>query len=139
MLYHLNETELIQFNTWSTKLSRYYIESDVLHLHKIACKALTNGYLDENDIYELLDILPRIILDAKAEVVDQPAEDVTDWQENMDEQLVKYKREMDKLRQTLSNWIFLQSAVYRKNIKPAESSSGRIYAKANKPGNIKNR
>lgn len=137
MVYHLNKTELSQISTWSAQLSGCYSESDAIQLCNIARKALANGYLDENDVYELLDLLPRIIPEPEEQEIRKSDDDIVDWQEYMDEHQVKYKREMDKLRQTLSNWIFLQSAVYRKNIKPVESSIGRICTKANEPG-IKN-
>ena len=56
----------------------------------------------------------------------------TDWNDYIDERRARYKREMERLHQALSNWVFMQSAVYRKNMEPLDRPIER--SKANNIG-----
>lgn len=118
MVYYLNEIELNQLSVWSSQLFRYYSESDALLLSGIADKAQSNAYLDENDIYELLELLPRITSEKEEKISEEHKDVDSDWRGYIEEHQARYRREIDRLHQMLSSLIFLQSAVYRKNIKP---------------------
>lgn len=128
MVYHLNETELNQLNVWCPQLFKYYSEADTLLIENIVIRALSNGYLDADDIYELIELLPRIIPENSDRQNDKQEDHIENGYGYMDEQKARYKREMGRLRQTLSSWIFLQSAVYRKNMQ----SVGNLLAEVSK-------
>ena len=82
-------------------------------------------FLDESDIYELMEVLPRIIPSPQEAPQEKPVSQSVDWNEYIDEQRVRYRREMERLYLTLSNWIFMHSAVYRKNMEPLEKPVGK--------------
>ena len=118
MLYYLNETDLNQLRIWFSEINEHYSESDAEQLTTIVNHGLVNGYFEESEIYLLLDLLPRIIPEIIEEekIIEIPEN--SDWSEYSNEQAVQYKRNAMKLRQLLSNMIFLQSAVHRRIIDP---------------------
>lgn len=106
---------------------KYYSGTDTLLIEDIVIRALSNGYLDADDIYELIELLLRIIpesFDRQNDKIDH----IENGHGYMDEQKARYKREMDRLRQILLSWIFLQSAVYRKTMQ----SVGNLLAEVSK-------
>ena len=125
MQYDLTQTQILQIAAWAEDFDKYYSNSDVLVLRNIAQKAVSNMFLDESDIYELMEVLPRIIPSPKETPKEKPESKSVDWNEYIDEQRVRYRREMECLHQTLSNWIFMQSAVYRKNMEFLEKPVGK--------------
>lgn len=116
MIYQLSETDKAQLHTLKEQIFRQYKEDDAHKIKNIITRALQNGWVDKNDVYELIDILPRMIPTPEEESQIKPETQNTDWDEYIDEHRARYKREMERLYQTLSNWVFMQSAVYRKNI-----------------------
>ena len=129
MLYYLNESERNQLCLWFAQISVLYHEEDALRLKCIFSKALATGYFDEGNVYELLELLPKIIPEKKNRIEESLEERNSDWQEYMDNQRSGYKREMSKLHQSLSSWIFLQSAVYRNNVQPVGEELDKIIIK----------
>lgn len=124
MMYQLNETDKAQFQTLREQIFFYYREEDALKIDVIIERALLNGWMDKNDIYELIEILPRIIPSLNnIESHIMPESLDADWNEYIDERRGRYKREVERLYQLFSNWIFMQSVVQRKNMKPLESQS----------------
>lgn len=125
MQYNLTQTQVLQISVWAEDFDKHYSNSDVLVLRDIAQRATSNMFLDESDIYELMEVLPRIIPSPRETPQKNPASQSTDWGEYTDKQRVRYKREMEHLYQMLSTWLFMQSAVYRKNMKSFEKPVGK--------------
>ncbi len=124
MMYQLNETDRAQFQTLREQIFSYYREEDALKIDVIIERALLNGWMDKNDIYELIEVLPRIIPSLNnIEPHVMPESLDADWNEYIDERRGRYKREVERLYQLFSNWIFMQSVVQRKNMKPLENQS----------------
>lgn len=120
-LYYLNESELYQLNVWSVLLEQWYTPSDTLLLQDIINRSIHQKYIDIDDIYKLLDLLPKIIPNNCIEQNNKLEDNCEDWQSYMNEQRIRYKREVDKLCQVFLNWVFLQSSVYQKNTKSIKS------------------
>lgn len=90
--------------------------SDAIILKNVLKKAVSKMYLDEAAIYKLIEVLPRII----PAVIDNSSmkPENQDWNDYIDEHRARYKHEMERLLQILSNWVFMESAVHRKNMEP---------------------
>lgn len=125
MTYQLSETDKVQLSTFRTQLFHRYREEDALIMDEIIDRALLNGWMSKDDVYELVEVLPRIIPSPKETPQEQSESQSVDWNEYIDEQRVRYRREMERLHQTLSTWVFMQSAVYRKNMEPLEKPVGK--------------
>lgn len=132
MIYQLSETDKAQLSTFRTQLFHRYREEDALIMDEIIDRALLNGWMSKDDVYELVEVLPRIIPSLQETPQEKSESQSMDWNEHIDEQRVRYRREMERLHQTLSNWIFMHSAVYRKNMEPLEKPVGK--AKFNSVG-----
>ena len=132
MAYQLSKTDANQLQTLRGQIPLHYSDEDAVRLVDIIDRALLNGCLDNDDIYELLEVLPKIILSSQEETQSESETQNTDWNEYIDERRARYKREMERLHQMLSNWVFMQSAVYRKNMESLDSPSER--SKANSIG-----
>lgn len=139
MIYHLNETEIKQIQTWIPQIQEYYAESDAVQLAAILQNALSKGFMDENEIYRLLNLLPHIIPKQCEEMKEADDAEEIQWDAYIDEQQARYKREIDKFRQMLSNWIFLQNAVYQRNLKALSKPIDSGVLKGNNQGLKKNR
>lgn len=129
MKYNLSQTQIGQIVACSKGFEWYYSKTNYLILINITEKAIMNQYLDEEDIYELLDVLPKIIPQYTREPDHMQEDSDSNWQEYIDEQWSRYKREMNKLHQSLSSLIFLQSAVYRKNMRSVDETLDKIIIK----------
>lgn len=125
MTYQLSETDKAQLNTFRTHLFNRYRKKDALIMDEIIDRALLNGWMSKDDVYELVEVLPKIIPSPKDTTHEKSESQSVDWNEYMDEQRVRYRREMERLHQTLSTWLFMQSAIYRKNMEPLEKPVGR--------------
>lgn len=94
-------------------------------MDEIIDRVLFNGWIGKDDVYVLIEVLPRII----PSPIEKPQVKVesqnTDWKEYIDEQRARYRREMEQLHQMLSNWVFMQSSIYRKNMEPIEKPVGK--------------
>ncbi|MFR4917333.1 MAG: hypothetical protein ACLUB7_14875 [Coprococcus phoceensis] len=123
MAYQLSKTDMNQLQTLRKQMPLYYSDEDVVRLVDIIDRALLNGCLDKDDVYELLEVLPRIIPSSKEKTQSEAENQNTDWNEYIDERRTRYKREMERLHQMLSNWVFMQSAVYRKNMESVDRPS----------------
>lgn len=116
MIYQLSETDKVRLKVLKEKIQFHYKEEDARILDEIINRALINGWMDKDDVYELIEILPKIIpmpvekSHKKLETQNQ------DWGEYVDEHKARYRREMERLLQVLSNWVFMESAVHRKNM-----------------------
>ena len=132
MAYQLSKTDANQLQTLRGQIPLHYSDEDAVRLVDIIDCALLNGCLDNDDIYELLEVLPKIILSSQEETQSESETQNTDWNEYIDERRARYKREMERLHQMLSNWVFMQSAVYRKNMESLDSPIER--SKANSIG-----
>ena len=123
MAYQLSKTDMNQLQTLRKQMPLYYSDEDVVRLVDIIDRALLNGCLDKDDVYELLEFLPIIIPSSKEKTQSEAENQNTDWNEYIDERRTRYKREMERLHQMLSNWVFMQSAVYRKNMESVDRPS----------------
>lgn len=127
MTYQLNETNRVQFQILREQVFLYYVEEDALKIDIIIERALLNGWIDKSDIYELIEVLPRIVssltnIESHVTIESQN----TDWNVYIDERRGKYKREVDRLYQLLSNWIFMHNVIYRKNVKSFENQNKKV-------------
>lgn len=132
MAYQLSKTDVNQLQTLRGQIPLHYSDEDAARLVDIIDRALLNGCLDNDDIYELLEVLPKIIPSSQEETQSESETQNTYWNEYIDERRARYKREMERLHQMLSNWVFMQSAVYRKNMEHLDSPIER--SKANNIG-----
>ena len=132
MAYQLSKTDVNQLQTFRGQIPLHYSDEDAVRLVDIIDRALLNGCLDNDDIYELLEVLPKIIPSSQEETQSESETQNTYWNEYIDERRARYKREMERLHQMLSNWVFMQSAVYRKNMEHLDSPIER--SKANNIG-----
>ncbi len=132
MAYQLSKTDVNQLQTLRGQIPLHYSDEDAVRLVDIIDRALLNGCLDNDDIYELLEVLPKIIPSSQEETQSESETQNTYWNEYIDERRARYKREMERLHQMLSNWVFMQSAVYRKNMEHLDSPIER--SKANNIG-----
>lgn len=115
MIHHLSETDMAQLETLKERANSYYHKEDAIRLERVIERVLQKGLMDETDIYELIDVLPKIIPMPVEE--DFPEEKQgTDWKECIDENHSMFKREMEKLYQMLSNRVFMQNAIYQRNL-----------------------
>lgn len=94
--YQLNETDRVQFQILKEQVFLYYVEEDALKIDIIIERALLNGWIDKSDIYELIEVLPRIVssltnIESHVTIDSQN----TDWNVYIDECRGKYKREVD--------------------------------------------
>lgn len=126
MTYQLSETDQVQLSTFRTQLFYCYREEDALIIDEIIERALFNGWISKDEVYELLKVLPRIIPWSRENPQEKSENQSVDWNEYIDEQRARYRREMERLYQTLSTWIFMQSAVCRKNMEFLERPVGKI-------------
>lgn len=127
MTYQLNETDRVQFQILKEQVFLYYVEEDALKIDIIIERALLNGWIDKSDIYELIEVLPRIVssltnIESYVTIDSQN----TDWNVYIDERRGKYKREVDRLYQLLSHWIFMHNVIYRKNVKSFENQNKKV-------------
>lgn len=60
MAYQLSKTDMNQLQTLRKQMPLYYSDEDVVRLVDIIDRALLNGCLDKDDVYELLEVLPSI-------------------------------------------------------------------------------
>lgn len=125
MTYQLSETDKAQLHILREQIFLQYRKEDAQKIDKIIDRTLINGWIDKDDVYELIEVLPRIIPLPKEEPQVKPKSQHTDWNEYIDERRARFRREMERLHQTLSNWIFMQSAVCRKNIEPLSGPVGK--------------
>lgn len=132
MAHQLSKTDVNQLQTLRGQIPLHYSDEDAVRLVDIIDRALLNGCLDNDDIYELLEVLPKIIPSSQEETQSESETQNTYWNEYIDERRARYKREMERLHQMLSNWVFMQSAVYRKNMEHLDSPIER--SKANNIG-----
>lgn len=116
MAYQLSKTDMNQLQTLRGQIPLHYSDENAVRLVDIIDRALLNGCLDKDDVYELLAVLPKIIPSSQEKIQFESETQNTDWNEYIDERRARYKREMERLHQMLSNWVFMQSAVYRKNM-----------------------
>ena len=120
MAYQLSKTDMNQLQTLRGQIPLHYSDENAVRLVDIIDRALLNGCLDKGDVYELLEVLPKIIPSSQEKTQSESETHNTDWNEHIDERRVRYKRKMERLHQVLSNWIFMQSVVYRKNMEPLD-------------------
>jgi len=125
MTYQLSETDKVQLRILREQIFLQYSEEDALKIDKIIARALQNGWMNKDDVYELIEVLPRIIPSSKEKPQVKPETQNTDWNEYIDVRRARYRRAMERLHQVLSNWAFMQSAVYRKNMEPLASPIGK--------------
>lgn len=128
MRYYLSETEINQIKVWLTMLPEYYSEQDAAKLLGIFQKAIVSANLESNDVYELLEYLPRMIPKVYEETNCPKEEQNYDWHVNLDMKKANYRREIKKLFQLLSNWIFLQNAHCCKNRETVEQPKDKFQA-----------
>jgi hypothetical protein len=126
MTYQLSETDINQLQTLREQFFLHYSKEDALKMNDIIDRALLNGELDKDDIYELLEVLPRIIPSSQEKAQSESKNQNTDWNEYIDERRARYRCEMERQHQALSNWVFMQSAVYRKNMESLDRSVERL-------------
>ena len=136
MIYAFSETERCQLLAWLPSFSENYSVADAARLEYIIQAALTKGFFDENDVSELLDLLPRIIPSPVDESKEAKVDDNPDWNVYLDEHQERFKREIEALRKQLSNWLFMQSVLYRKSIEKDASESRSIVQRMNSNGII---
>ena len=118
MIYQLSQTDVNQLQTLRKQIPLYYSKKDGLKIIDIIDRALQNRCLETKDIYEFLEVLPRIIPSSQEKTKSESENQNTDWTACIDEHRARYRREMERLHRMLSNWIFIQSADYRKSMTP---------------------
>lgn len=101
----------------------YYEKTDAKELVCIFEKCIMNGCIDEVDVYKLLEILPKIISRRRSlEITETSQQQSFDWQEYICKKQFAFRQEISKLYQSLSKWVFLHNAVYKKNMEDEDYS-----------------
>ncbi len=116
MIYQLSETDKVRLKALKEKIHFHYKDEDAQILDEIISRALINGWMDKDDVYELIEILPKIIPMPVEKSREKAETQNQDWDEYIDEHRAKYKHETERLLQVLSNWVFMESAVHQKNM-----------------------
>ncbi|MGM9773084.1 MAG: hypothetical protein ACI3YU_10650 [Segatella copri] len=115
MQYTLGEYELGQIKALLPQLDELYSEPVAAKLRQLIMDAISNGFLTDKEIYELLEYLPQIVPEVKEEVIPDPDqsdrnEDWPDWNIAAD---AKKRRLYLQLQQRLAHLLFMQGAVHK--------------------------
>ncbi len=129
MIYYLNQNDIIRMEALKLQSYSQYSVDDAKMLNAIISKAITDKYICKEDAAELIKILPRIIPASveQTEYFDEEP-DVTLF-DRINEEKGRYKHEMEKLRLMLSQWLFMNSAVYQKKTNKSENKGNRRFNK----------
>ena len=128
MQYTLGEYELGQMKALLPQLDEMYPESIAQKLRQLIMDAISNGFLTDKEIYELLEYLPQIIPDLKEEVALEPdqSEVNEDWPEWNIAASAKKRRLFLQLQQRLSHLLFMQEAVHKVVAKRGQAQTNKI-------------
>ncbi|MEE0913150.1 MAG: hypothetical protein U0L76_01010 [Ruminococcus sp.] len=111
----MNQTEIILINSSIPIIKEMYSEKDASDILNILLKGRKKGCFEDDDVYELLRLLPLIIPFSKEE--EQTQNDYEDdWFDESEAEYQKRKRKIDELNRMLSHRLFLQQSVYDKQL-----------------------
>ena len=115
MQYTLGEYELGQMKALLPQLDELYSESVAQKLRHLIMDAISNGFVTDKEIYELLEYLPQVIPELKEEAaLESEQGDVNDdWPEWDVAAAAKKRRLYLQLQQRLSHLLFMQEAVHK--------------------------
>ncbi len=97
-------------------LDDHYAECHAKRLRQIANKAIQTKTLEKDEIYELLKLLPLIVPERDHDEQKIESTESEEWNSPSDEKAAKYQEKIRTLRVALSNQLFLQNAVYQKDL-----------------------
>lgn len=115
MQYTLGEYELGQMKALLPQLNELYSEPVAIKLRQLIMDAISNGFLTDKEIYELLEYLPQVIPELKEEIISEPepGDENDDWPEWEIAAAAKKRRLYLQLQQRLSHLLFMQEAVHK--------------------------
>lgn len=128
MQYTLGEYELGQMKALLPQLDELYSESVANKLRQLIMDAISNGFLTDKEIYELLEYLPQVIPELKEEVALEPeqGDENDDWPEWDIAAAAKKRRLYLQLQQRLSHLLFMQEAVHKVVAKRGQAQVNKI-------------
>ncbi len=126
MIYQLSETDKACLIILKEKIFLHYKEDDAQILDEIINRAILNDWMSKDDVYELIERLPKIIPMPVEKINDETESHNAEWNVYIDEHKARYRHEMEKLHQILSNWIFLECAVHRKSMEYFEKGNKKV-------------
>lgn len=128
MQYTLGEYELGQMKALLPQLDELYLQTVAAKLRQLILDAISNGFLTDKEIYELLEYLPQVIPEVEEEVASIPAQgdENDDWPEWENAVAVKKKRLYLQLQQRLSHLLFMQEAVHKVVAKRGQTQVNKI-------------
>ena len=97
------------------QLDELYSASVAQKLRQLIMDAISNGFVTDKEIYELLEYLPQVIPEMTEEVALEPEQtDINDdWSEWDIAAAAKKRRIYLQLQQRLSHLLFMQEAVHK--------------------------
>jgi len=120
MVYKLNITERNQIKSWIPLIPDYYAEVNAVQITAILQDAINTGSININDIYTLMELLPLIVPQSVMVKKDCENEENSEWSLYINEQQANYRREIERLRYSITNWIFIHNTVYCSDQRSAE-------------------
>ena len=129
MIYYFNLADIIQMKALKLQLYSQYSANDAKMLDAIISKAIANKYICKEDAAELIKILPRIIPVSVEQTEYFEEESEVMWFDRINEEKERFKHEMEKLRLMLSQWLFMNSAVYQQKTNKSENKRNRKFNK----------
>ena len=116
MNYVLNQTEIALINSSIPIIKDSYHENTSLEIIKLLERGCQNGYLEDDELYRLLSLLPQIIPEQREQAVSRKETELEEWFDKDEAEYQKRKRRMEELSRILSHKLFMQQAVYDKQI-----------------------
>lgn len=115
--YFLNDDQINYMRVFLKDIQQWYSESDSTVIRIIMSDAIRNATILQEDLYKLLEVLPRIIPVVDTESVTVTADELeSDWTKYIFSRREKYKRDMEQIRRILTNLLFIQNAVHQRKL-----------------------
>ena len=110
------------------QLDELYSEDVAQKLRQLIMDAISQGFLTEKEIYELLECLPQVIPALKEDVVSEPeqSDENDDWPEWDIGSVAKKRHLYLQLQQRLSHLLFMQEAVHKVVAKRGQTQVNKI-------------
>ncbi len=128
MVYSLDMSAISLLQSINNQVDSLYDAEIAKELHEIIQRAIVDKQISSDDADRLVELLPRLAQKPQKKDDSKDDEEITEeWPEWKERPYAKYLREVEKLRQLLSNREFLQYAVYQK--RPRQNNGCKAIAK----------
>lgn len=118
ILYSLDKSEICLIQSILCQVDSLYNDIVAEKLRELLLKIISSGTIEENQIKKLIELLPQFEVQEqnKTGVVKTDEEFYSEWPdwENASEE--QWRRKILFFLHQLTNWLFIQNAVYQKQI-----------------------